>query len=194
MSNYRESAERIVEAVGGKENIAAATHCVTRLRFALKDESKVDKEALENIDSVKGSFSTNGQFQVVIGQGLVDKVYKEMAAATGIGEVSKEEVKAAASEKMNPLQRAIKTLADIFIPILPAIVTAGLLMGINNIMTAPDIFYTGKSFIDVHPGWADLANIINMIANTAFVFLPGLIGWSAVNRFGENRFLAWCSA
>ncbi|MCA1034413.1 MULTISPECIES: PTS system trehalose-specific EIIBC component [Bacillaceae] len=189
MSNYRESAERIVEAVGGKENIAAATHCVTRLRFALKDESKVDKEALENIDSVKGSFSTNGQFQVVIGQGLVDKVYKEMAAATGIGEVSKEEVKAAASEKMNPLQRAIKTLADIFIPILPAIVTAGLLMGINNIMTAPDIFYTGKSFIDVHPGWADLANIINMIANTAFVFLPGLIGWSAVNRFGGSPLL-----
>ncbi|MGD6857507.1 PTS system trehalose-specific EIIBC component [Bacillus infantis] len=189
MSNYRESAERIVEAVGGKENIAAATHCVTRLRFALKDESKVDKEALENIDSVKGSFSTNGQFQVVIGQGLVDKVYKEMAAATGIGEVSKEEVKAAASEKMNPLQRAIKTLADIFIPILPAIVTAGLLMGINNIMTAPDIFYTDKSFIDVHPGWADLANIINMIANTAFVFLPGLIGWSAVNRFGGSPLL-----
>ncbi|MEF7562088.1 PTS system trehalose-specific EIIBC component [Bacillus infantis] len=189
MSNYRESAEHIVEAVGGKENIAAATHCVTRLRFALKDESKVDKEALENIDSVKGSFSTNGQFQVVIGQGLVDKVYKEMAAATGIGEVSKEEVKAAASEKMNPLQRAIKTLADIFIPILPAIVTAGLLMGINNIMTAPDIFYTGKSFIDVHPGWADLANIINMIANTAFVFLPGLIGWSAVNRFGGSPLL-----
>ncbi|AGX03571.1 PTS system, trehalose-specific enzyme II, BC component [Bacillus sp. NRRL B-14911] len=189
MSNYRESAERIVEAVGGKENIAAATHCVTRLRFALKDESKVDKEALENIDSVKGSFSTNGQFQVVIGQGLVDKVYKEMAAATGIGELSKEEVKAAASEKMNPLQRAIKTLADIFIPILPAIVTAGLLMGINNIMTAPDIFYTGKSFIDVHPGWADLANIINMIANTAFVFLPGLIGWSAVNRFGGSPLL-----
>ncbi len=189
MSNYRESAERIVEAVGGKENIAAATHCVTRLRFALKDESKVDKEALESIDSVKGSFSTNGQFQVVIGQGLVDKVYKEMAAATGIGEVSKEEVKAAASEKMNPLQRAIKTLADIFIPILPAIVTAGLLMGINNIMTAPDIFYTGKSFIDVHPGWADLANIINMIANTAFVFLPGLIGWSAVNRFGGSPLL-----
>ncbi|MEN8699174.1 PTS system trehalose-specific EIIBC component [Bacillus infantis] len=189
MSNYREAAERIVEAVGGKENIAAATHCVTRLRFALKDESKVDKEALESIDTVKGSFSTNGQFQVVIGQGIVDKVYKEMAAATGIGEVSKEEVKAAASEKMNPLQRAIKTLADIFIPILPAIVTAGLLMGINNIMTAPDIFYTGKSFIDVHPGWADLANIINMIANTAFVFLPGLIGWSAVNRFGGSPLL-----
>ena len=185
----RKAVEQIVEAIGGKENIAAATHCVTRLRFALKDESKVNKEKLEDIDLVKGSFSANGQFQVVIGQGLVDKVYAEMVAITGIGEASKQEIKDAASQNLNPLQRAIKTLADIFIPILPAIVTAGLLMGINNILTGKDIFFEGQALIDVYTGWADFASIVNLIANTAFVFLPGLIGWSAVNKFGGNPLL-----
>lgn len=188
MSVKKESVEQIVQAVGGKDNIAAATHCVTRLRFALKDEGKVDKESLENIDLVKGSFSTNGQFQVVIGQGTVDKVYKEMVAMTGIGESSKQDIKDEAAKKLNPLQRAIKTLADIFIPILPAIVTAGLLMGINNILTGPGIFFD-EALIEVYPQWADFASIINLIANTAFVFLPGLIGWSAVNRFGGSPLL-----
>ncbi len=185
----RQSVEQIVQAVGGKENIIAATHCVTRLRFALKDEGKVDKEALENIDIVKGSFSVNGQFQVVIGQGLVDKVYNEMVEMTGIGRATKQDIKDAAEKKLNPLQRAIKTLADIFIPILPAIVTAGLLMGINNILTGPGIFYEGKSIVDVHKQWRDVADMINLIANTAFVFLPGLIGWSAVKKFGGSELL-----
>ncbi|WP_339194797.1 PTS system trehalose-specific EIIBC component [Aeribacillus sp. FSL W8-0870] len=189
MNISKQSVEKIVESVGGKENIVAATHCVTRLRFALKDEGKVDKEALESIDLVKGSFSANGQFQVVIGQGLVDKVYNEMVELTGIGRATKQEIKDAAEAKLNPLQRAIKTLADIFIPILPAIVTAGLLMGINNILTGQNIFYEGKSFVEVHKEWADLASIINLIANTAFVFLPGLIGWSAVTKFGGSPLL-----
>jgi PTS system trehalose-specific IIC component len=149
----------------------------------------VDKEALENIDIVQGFFSANGQFQVVIGQGLVDKVYNEMVELTGIGRATKQEVKDAVEAKMNPLQRAIKTLADIFIPILPAIVTAGLLMGINNLLTGQGIFYEGKSFVEVHKEWADLANMINLIANTSFVFLPGLIGWSAVTRFGGSPLL-----
>lgn len=188
MSVNKDSVEKIIQAIGGKENISAATHCVTRLRFALKDEGKVDKEALENVDLVKGSFSTNGQFQVVIGQGTVDKVYKEMVAMTGIGESSKEQIKDEAAKKLNPLQRAIKTLADIFIPILPAIVTAGLLMGINNILTGPGIFFE-EAIVDVYPQWADVASIINLIANTAFTFLPGLIGWSAVNRFGGSPLL-----
>ncbi len=185
----RQSVEQIVQAVGGKENIIAATHCVTRLRFALKDEGKVNKEALENIDIVKGSFSVNGQFQVVIGQGLVDKVYNEMIEMTEIGRATKQDIKDAAEKKLNPLQRAIKTLADIFIPILPAIVTAGLLMGINNILTGPGIFYEGKSIVDVHKQWRDVADMINLIANTAFVFLPGLIGWSAVKKFGGSELL-----
>ncbi|MCM3585919.1 PTS system trehalose-specific EIIBC component [Mesobacillus maritimus] len=188
MSVDKKSVEQIVQAVGGKDNISAATHCVTRLRLALKDEGKVDKESLENVSLVKGSFSTNGQFQVVIGQGTVDKVYKEMVAITGIGEVSKEDVKAEAAKNLNPLQRAVKTLADIFIPILPAIVTAGLLMGINNLLTGPGIFFD-EAVVHVYPQWADVANIINLIANTAFTFLPGLIGWSAVKRFGGSPLL-----
>ncbi|WP_019377379.1 PTS system trehalose-specific EIIBC component [Virgibacillus halodenitrificans] len=187
---YGKEAEEIVAAVGGLENIHAATHCVTRLRFALKDESKIDHESLDNMDIVKGKFSTNGQFQVVIGQGTVDKVYAAMVEATGISEASKEEVKAAGGQKKNPLQRGIKVLADIFIPILPAIVTAGLLMGINNILVNPGIFgQEAPPLIEMYPQWADLANMINIIANTAFVFLPGLIGWSAVKRFGGNELL-----
>ena len=94
-----------------------------------------------------------------------------------------------ASKKQNPLQRAIKTLADIFIPILPAIVMAGLLLGINNLLTGPGIFYEGQSLIQVHPEWADVASIINLIASTAFTFLPVLIGWSAVRQFGGNLLL-----
>ncbi|AGN35293.1 PTS system trehalose-specific EIIBC component [Bacillus paralicheniformis] len=189
MTDLNQSARRIVDAVGGADNIAAVTHCVTRLRFALLDESKVNQEVLEQIDVVKGSFSTNGQFQVVIGQGTVNNVYAELVKATGIGESSKDDVKKASEKNMNPLQRAVKTLADIFIPILPAIVTAGLLMGINNILTAQDIFFSGKSIVEVYPEWADLANMINLIAGTAFAFLPALIGWSAVKRFGGNPLL-----
>lgn len=149
MGELNKSARQIVEAVGGAENIAAATHCVTRLRFALIDESKVDQEMLDQIDVVKGSFSTNGQFQVVIGQGTVNKVYAELVKETGIGESTKDEVKKASEKNMNPLQRAVKTLADIFIPILPAIVTAGLLMGINNILTAEGIFFSTKSIVQI---------------------------------------------
>ncbi|MHA6168325.1 PTS system trehalose-specific EIIBC component [Bacillus mojavensis] len=189
MGELNRSARQIVEAVGGAENIAAATHCVTRLRLALIDESKVDQEVLDQIDVVKGSFSTNGQFQVVIGQGTVNKVYAELVEETGIGESTKDDVKKASEKNMNPLQRAVKTLADIFIPILPAIVTAGLLMGINNILTAQGIFFNTKSIVQVYPQWADLANMINLIAGTAFTFLPALIGWSAVKRFGGNPLL-----
>lgn len=189
MDVNRKSVEQIVQAVGGKENIAAATHCVTRLRLALKDEGKVDKASLEDNELVKGSFSANGQFQVVIGQGLVDKVYAEFIDVAGIERASKQEIKDAAEQNLNPLQRAIKTLADIFIPILPAIVTAGLLMGINNVLTGKGIFYPGASIVDVHTQWKDFADIINLIANTSFVFLPGLIGWSAVKRFGGSELL-----
>ncbi|WP_102026336.1 PTS system trehalose-specific EIIBC component [Salirhabdus sp. Marseille-P4669] len=181
--------KEIIEAIGGKDNVDVATHCVTRLRLGLKDEGQVQKDRLEQVDLVKGSFSSNGQFQIVIGQGTVDKVYDEFIKQTGTGRATKEEVKAKTAEKQNPLQKAIKTLADIFIPILPAIVTAGLLMGINNILANPDIFYDDQSFIQVHPEWAGIADMINIIANTAFTFLPALIGWSAVKRFGGNPLL-----
>lgn len=184
---YSEEAKQIVEAIGGVENINAATHCVTRLRFALDNEDIVDKEKLENLDVVKGTFSANGQYQVVIGQGTVDKVYKAMVHETGIQEASKEEVKAVGGEKLNPLQRGIKVLADIFIPILPAIVMAGLLLGLNNILVNP--IFADQPIIEMYPSWAGVADMINVIANTAFTFLPALIGWSAVKRFGGNPLL-----
>lgn len=185
----RKNVERIIEAVGGKNNIEAASHCVTRLRFSLADESKVDAKALDDNDLVKGQFSSQGQFQVVIGPGLVDQVYDEMIEITGGTRATKDDVKTLASKKQNPLQRAIKTLADIFIPILPAIVMAGLLLGVNNILTGAGIFYEGQSLIEVHTQWADVASIINLIASTAFTFLPVLIGWSAVRQFGGNPLL-----
>ena len=189
-TQYSEEAEAIVTAVGGLGNVEAATHCVTRLRFALTDEDQVDKAALEQMDIVKGTFSTNGQFQIIIGQGTVDKVYRAMVNETGIQEASKEDVKAAGGNKQNALQRGIKVLADIFIPILPAIITAGLLMGINNILANPGIFgREAPSVIEMYPQWAGLASMINIIANTAFTFLPALIGWSAVKRFGGSELL-----
>ncbi|MFB4161967.1 PTS system trehalose-specific EIIBC component [Geomicrobium sp. JSM 1781026] len=186
--DYTEEAKRIVEAVGGEENIIAATHCVTRLRFALKDDAHVDRDALDEMDVVQGQFLTNGQYQVIIGQGTVDKVYKAIVSDTNIEEASKDEVKQASGKKQNVIQRGVRVLADIFIPILPAIVTAGLLMGLNNILANPGIFGE-QSVVEMFPQWADFADIVHLIANTAFTFLPALIGWSAVKRFGGSELL-----
>ena len=186
MAKYEQEVREILDAVGGEENVAKVTHCVTRLRFALKDESKVDTEALEAMNIVKGQFSTNGQFQVIIGQGTVDQVYRDIIELTNLGEASKDDVKAESEGKMNPFQRFVKVLADIFIPILPAIVTAGLLLGVHNMLTAEDIFFEGEGLVDVYTQWADFAEIIFVIANAAFAFLPPLIAWSAVRRFGGS--------
>lgn len=184
---YGQEALDIVAAVGGEGNIRVATHCVSRLRFALSDEDKVDLEELENVRLVKGSFSANGQFQVVIGQGTVDKVYDAIMKETGLSEATKEDVKNATSQKQNFLQRGIKVLADIFIPILPAIVMAGLLLGLHNILDNP--VFGEQSVVEKYPQWAGLADMIDLIANTAFTFLPALIGWSASKRFGGNPLL-----
>lgn len=188
MAVNRDDVRRIIDAIGGKENVNAATHCVTRLRLALDDESKVNKEELDKIDLVKGSFAANNQFQIVIGPGTVDEAYKVFTEETEMGESSKDEVKAAAADKMNPLQRAIKTLGDVFIPLLPAIVTAGLLLGLNNVLTAGGLF--GKqSLVEMYPQLKDLAEIINFIAAAPFIFLPALIGWSAMRVFGGSPIL-----
>lgn len=182
----------IVDAIGGKENVSKATHCVTRLRFSLDDEEQVNKDKLESIGLVKGSFSANNQFQVVIGQGTVDKVYQEMVNQTGIEDATKSDVKEEASKKdgenTNAFQRGVKTLADIFIPILPAIVTAGLLLGISNLLTTEGIFME-PSIVQAYPAWSGIANMIALIANTAFTFLPALVGWSAAPKFGGSSLL-----
>lgn len=191
MAKYPEEAKAIIAAVGGEGNISAATNCVTRLRFALVDEGKVDTDALDDVDLVKGYFNTAGQYQVIIGPGVVEDVAADIKELMGGKTASKDEVKAAAAEKLNPLQQFVKIFSDIFVPLLPALVTAGLLMGINNILTQPGIFggVDAPSLVETYPGLAGIAGIIITIANTPFVFLPVLIGWSAAKRFGGSPLL-----
>ncbi|MEH7548644.1 MULTISPECIES: sucrose-specific PTS transporter subunit IIBC [Bacillaceae] len=187
--NHKEVAQAILDAIGGKENVSAAAHCATRLRLVLHDEEKVDQAALDAIDTVKGTFSTAGQFQIILGSGIVNEVYKPFVNLAGINEMSTSQVKNAGAKKQNPLLQLVKLLSDIFVPIIPAIVAGGLLMGLNNLLTAKDLFMEGKSLIDANPGIADLAAMINTFANAAFVFLPVLIGFSATKRFGGNAYL-----
>ncbi|WP_370224355.1 PTS transporter subunit EIIC [Cytobacillus sp.] len=189
MSNFNENVSSIIENIGGAENVVTATHCVTRLRLVLNSEELVNVKKLEENDLVKGTFSASGQFQVIIGPGLVEKVFAEFVKQTGTEEVSTEELREITSKKKNVLQRGIRVLADIFIPILPAIVAAGLLMGLNNVLANPGIFYEGKSVLDVHTEWSGFAGIINLISNTAFTFLPALIAFSAAKKFGGNPVL-----
>lgn len=188
MADMKTQVADIVKAIGGQENVNSATHCVTRLRLQLKDQSKVDTKALDANDLVQGNFLAAGQFQIVIGP-QVKKVFNEFVAQTGAKEVDAAQMKAEFVAKQNPLQRLIRLLGSIFIPIIPAIVASGLLMGINNVMGNPGIFFPDKSFIEMYPAWSGLYNIINLIANTSFTFLPALVGWSAVKQFGGNPLL-----
>lgn len=185
----KQSAKNIINLIGGKENIVTAAHCATRLRLVLNDEAKVDTKSLEEIALVKGTFFNSGQFQIIIGSGTVDEVYKELIKITGLSESTKSEVKEQASKKLNPLQQIVKTLADVFVPILPALIASGLLMGINNMLTSPGLFIAGKSIVEAYPQIADLASIANTFANAAYVFLPVLIGFSATKIFGGNPYL-----
>ena len=189
MNEYRQTAEVIIAAVGGKENIAAATHCATRLRMVLKDESKIDKAAVDAIPLAKGNFLTAGQFQIILGTGTVNKVTAELLDITGVKQVSTQEAKDLGAAKGNLVQRFVKTLSDIFVPIIPAIVAGGLLMGLNNVLTAHDLVIKGKTLIEAYPQWAGLAEMINTFANAPFVFLPILIAFSATRIFGGNPFL-----
>lgn len=187
--SYKKSAEEILKAIGGEENLDAMAHCATRLRLVLNDESKVDEDTLSNMDVVKGTFSTGGQYQIIIGSGTVNKVFNELEKITGKEASTTSEVKDKSSKHMNPFQKFVKMLSDIFVPIIPAIVAGGLLMGLNNIFTAKDLFYDGKSIIDVHSQFSGLADMINIFANAPFTLLPILIGFSAAKRFGGNPYL-----
>ena len=186
---YSKVAAEILEVLGGKDNIISAAHCATRLRLVLKDQSKADIKTLETIELVKGNFLNAGQFQIILGAGIVDEVYEEFIKIANIAETSKADLKKVADQKLNPLQKALKNLADIFVPILPAIVAGGLLMGINNILTSSGLFFEDMSIIEAYPQIADLANLINTFANTAFTYLPVLIGFSAAKIFGANQYL-----
>ncbi|MCL2598467.1 MAG: glucose PTS transporter subunit IIA [Firmicutes bacterium] len=180
--------EKLVELVGGKDNILSVSHCLTRLRFVLKDKKLFAVEQLEQMDVVKGCFQTGEQSQIIVGP-EVPKVYEALVKVTGIKADSVAEGKALARSKKNYLQRFVALFADVFVPILPAIVAAGLLMGINNVLSNQGIFWQDASILDKAPGIQGIAGIINIIANTSFVFLPALVGWSAVKRFGGNPLL-----
>ncbi|MDO4435481.1 MAG: sucrose-specific PTS transporter subunit IIBC [Cardiobacteriaceae bacterium] len=189
MSQYQQAAQSVLQAVGGKENILAISHCATRMRLVLKDESQINAQAIEAIDLAKGHFLTAGQFQIIFGTGTVNLVTEALITLTGISAVSTQAAKDVAGEKGNIVQRFIKTLSDIFVPIIPAIVAGGLLMGLNNVLTAKDLIVDGKSLIEAFPQWASLADMVNTFANAPFVFLPILIAFSATRTFGGNPFL-----
>lgn len=177
--NYRESAAEVLEKIGGKDNLISGAHCATRLRLVVRDEKQIKKEEIEEIDGVKGVFIAQGQLQIIFGTGVVNRVYDEFVALSGIETASKEDVKTAAAQKMNPFKKAIKTLGDIFVPIIPAIVATGLLMGLL------------EGFSTLFPAMADsdTYQIFHMFSNTAFTFLPILIATSAAKAFGGNMFL-----
>ena len=177
--DYRKSAQEVIRHIGGKENIVSAAHCATRLRLVIADNTKMDAAAIENIDGVKGVFEASGQIQIIFGTGTVNKVYDEFIDIAGITGGTKEDVKQAAAAKQNIFKRAVKTLGDIFVPIIPAIVASGLLMGLL------------EGLCNVWPQMAESGTytIIHLFSNAAFVYLPILIAISAAKTFGGNQFL-----
>lgn len=188
-NKYLNAAKEILDCIGGKDNVVRAAHCATRLRLVLKDDTLINLEKLEKIDLVSGNFNNAGQFQIILGTGVVNKVYDEFVKIADITEMSKEDVKKEANKKMNPVQKLLKTLADVFVPILPALAASGLLMGINNILTAKGMFVAGKSLVEAYPQISDIAAIINLASNAGFVFLPVLIGFAAAKIFGGTPIL-----
>ena len=177
--NIEKVAHQLVPVLGGAENIASAAHCATRLRLVLVDDSKADKEAINKLEGVKGCFSNAGQIQVIFGTGLVNKVHAAFIAAAGIGESSKSEAANIAAKKLNPFQRIARLLSNIFVPIIPAIVASGLLMGLLGLM---------KTNQWVSPDNA-LYIMLDMCSSAAFIILPILIGFTAAKEFGGNPYL-----
>ena len=177
--DYRKCAEQIATNIGGGANVISAAHCATRLRLVIADNSKVNKKALEEVDGVKGMFESNGQLQLIIGTGTVNKVYDEFLSVTGASAATKDDVKKAAASKMPLWKKILKTPGDVFVPILPAIVASGLMMGL--VEAIPKFF----------PAFAgtDWYSFLDLVANTAFALLPVLVAISAARVFGGNVFL-----
>ena len=177
--DYRKCAEEIFSHLGGKDNIISAAHCATRLRLVIADNSKIDTKALEEVEGVKGLFDSNGQLQLIIGTGTVNKVYEEFLAVTGLTAATKADVKAAAASRMPLWKKILKTPGDVFVPILPAIVASGLMMGL--VEAIPKFW---PAF-----GNSDWYSFLDLVANTAFALLPVLVAISAARVFGGNVFL-----
>ena len=182
--DYRKTAKEILEKVGGNKNIVSAAHCATRLRLVIADNSKTDKGAIENIEGVKGVFGASGQLQIILGTGTVNKVFDQFISLAGITASSKAEAKEAAAQKQNIFMRAIKLLGDIFVPIIPAIVASGFLMGIMNSLD----FMINNGFISMDTS-SSIYMFANLFSNTAYTFLQILIAFSAAKAFGANPYL-----
>ena len=179
--DYRKTAQEILGYVGGSKNIVSAAHCATRLRLVIADNSKADKEAIENVDGVKGVFEASGQLQIILGTGTVNKVFDEFIAIAGITASTKAEAKEAAAEKQNWFMKAIKLLGDIFVPIIPAIVASGFLMGIMNALD----FMNANGFLTINTN-SSIYVFANLFSNIAYTFLQILIAFSAAKAFGAN--------
>ena len=182
--DYRKTAKAILDQVGGSKNIVSAAHCATTLRLVIADNSKADKEAIENVDGVKGVFEASGQLQIILGTGTVNKVFDEFISIAGITASSKAEAKEAAAQKQNIFMRAVKLLGDIFVPIIPAIVASGFLMGIMNSLD----FMINNGFISMDTS-SSIYVFANLFSNTAYTFLQILIAFSAAKAFGANPYL-----
>lgn len=182
--DYKNAASEVLQNIGGKDNIVSAAHCATRLRLVIADNGKVNKKELENATGVQGVFEAQGQLQIIFGTGTVNKVYDEFIALSGAAAVSKDEAKAQGAAKGNWFQRAIKTLGDIFVPIIPAIVASGFLMGIMESLN----FMVNNGFIEMNTS-SSIYVFAQLFSNVAYTFLPILIAFSAAKVFGGNPFL-----
>ena len=178
--DYHKCAQEIADNIGGGANVVSAAHCATRLRLVIADNGKVNKAALEEVDGVKGMFESNGQLQLIIGTGTVNKVFDEFIAITGVAAGTKDDVKAAAAAKAPVWRQALKTVGDVFVPILPAIVASGLMMGLVEALAK----IPGLGFGD-----SDWFQFLDVVANTAFAYLPVIVAVSAARVFGGNLFL-----
>ncbi|MCI6794833.1 MAG: glucose PTS transporter subunit IIA [Lachnospiraceae bacterium] len=178
--DYRKAAQGVMDNIGGASNVASAAHCATRLRLVINDNSKVNTAAIENVEGVKGCFEASGQLQIIFGTGTVNKVFDEFIAISGVEAGTKESAKEAAAQKQNPFFRAIKTLGDVFVPIIPAIVASGLLNGLLGGLSNAIPSLQNSSYY----------NMINLMAGAALSMLPILIAISAAKKFGGNPYLA----
>ena len=189
MGKYAQDAAKLLELVGGKENIAAVSHCITRMRFVLNDPALANIEAIEAIPSVKGSFTQAGQFQVIIGNTVAD-FYNDFVAISGIEGVSKDEAKSAAKQNQNALQRIMTALAEIFAPLIPAIITGGLILGFRNVIDSLYLFEGGTAtLVQLSQFWAGVDHFLWLIGEAVFHMLPVGICWSITKKMGTNQML-----
>ena len=189
MGKYRDDVEQLLKLIGGKENIQAVSHCMTRMRFVLVDPKKADEKAIENIPSVKGTFTQAGQYQVIIGNDVA-VFYNEFTAYAGIEGVSKDAVKAAAKTGQNPVQRIMGALGEIFAPLIPALICGGLILGFRNVIGEINFFAGGtQSLADISQFWAGMYQFLWLIGEAVFHMLPVGIVWSITKKMGTTQIL-----